>query len=130
MKHKILAMLMVAGAALLPVSSHAALTEDSFQARTTGDLLDMCSASPKDPLGHAAFHFCEGFGIGVFRVLQKVDAARKMRMFCMSDPMPTRSEALTAFIAWGKANPGQLDQAPEDGVAAFLSSQYPCPRKK
>ena len=130
MRRRFLAMLMVAGAAIYPVASHATLTEDSFQLRSTGDLLDLCSASPTDVLGHAGYHFCEGFGLGVFRVLQKVDAARKTRMFCMPEPMPTRSEALTAFVAWGKANPGQLDQAPEDGVAAFLMSQYPCPRKK
>ena len=130
MGRRILAMLVVAGIAIFPVASHANLTEDSFQLRSTGDLLDLCSASPNDPMGHAAFHVCEGFGVGVFRVLQKVDAARKTRMFCLPEPMPTRNEALAAFVAWGKANPGQLDQAPEDGVAAFLMNQYPCPRKK
>ena len=130
MQTKVLPTLMVACAAIWPLAGHAAVTEDTFQLRSTGDLLELCSITPQDRLGTAALNFCHGFGIGAFRVLQEVQSVRGLRMFCVPDPVPTRSDALTAFVAWGKANPGKLDLPPQDGVVAFLSSQYPCTSKK
>lgn len=116
--------------ATLPTIGHAAVTEDSFLVRTTSDLVDLCSASPSEPMGTAALNFCHGFGVGVYRTLQEVDAARRDHMFCMPNPAPTRTEALTAFIQWAKASPDQLSRQPQDGIAQFLSVQYPCGRKK
>lgn len=127
---KVFPTLMVACAAIWPLAGHAAVTEDTFQLRSTGDLLELCSSAPQDRLGTAALNFCEGFGIGAFRVLQEVQSVRGLKMFCMPNPMPTRNEALAAFVAWGKANPDKLDVAPQDGVMAFLSSQYSCTSKK
>ena len=130
MRSKVLPTLMLVGAAIWPLAGHAAVTEDTFQLRSTGDLLELCSVTPQDRLGTAALNFCHGFGTGVFRVLQELQSGRGPKMFCTPDPMPTRSDALTAFVAWGKANPGKLDLPPQDGVMAFLSSQYPCTSKK
>jgi Rap1a immunity proteins len=110
-------------------TGHAAVTEDTFLARSTGDLVDLCTAAQSDPLYTAAVNFCHGFGIGVFRVLQEVDSARPSRhMFCMPNPMPTRNEALASFVQWAKANQDQMAQPAHDGIAGFLSQQYPCPR--
>ncbi len=108
----------------------AAVTQDLFQVRSTGDLVDLCTAAPSDPMGTAALNFCHGFGVGAYRVLEELNRARKQPMFCMPDPMPTRNEAVASLIQWAKANPDQLNTAPQDGVAAFLSSQYPCQHKK
>ena len=130
MRYRILPMLWVACAAVWPLAGHAAVTEDTFQLRSTGDLLELCSATPGDQMGAAALNFCHGFGIGVFRVLQEVQSARGLKMFCMPDPMPTRNEALAAFVAWGKGNPDKLGMPPQDGVTAFLSTQYACTSKK
>ncbi|HTI84018.1 MAG TPA: Rap1a/Tai family immunity protein [Acetobacteraceae bacterium] len=130
MQTKVLSTIMVVCATFWPLAGHAAVTEDTFQLRSTGDLLELCSVAPQDRLGSAALHFCQGFGIGAFRVLQEIQSAQGLKMFCMPDRMPTRNEALAAFVAWGKANPGKLDTAPQDGVMDFLSSQYPCKNKK
>jgi len=108
----------------------AAVTEDTFQIRSTGDLVDLCATSPSDPMGTAALNFCQGFGVGVYRVLEEINRDRKTPMFCMPNPMPTRNEALASFVQWAKANPGQLGTPPQDGIAAFLASQYPCAQKK
>ena len=84
-----------------------------------------------DPLYTAAINFCHGFGVGVFRVLRAVDARKSSQpLFCLPNPMPTRNAALTAFIQWAKADPNRLTQPPEDGLAAFLSQQYPCDRNR
>ncbi len=130
MRINILPTLMLAFATIWPLAGHAAVTEDTFQLRTTGDLVELCSATPKDQMGTAALHFCEGFGIGVFRVLQEVQSVRGLKMFCVPDPMPTRNEAFAAFMAWAKANPDKMGMAPQDGVTEFLSTQYSCTSKK
>jgi hypothetical protein len=108
----------------------AAVTEDTFTLRSTGDLIDLCTAAPSDSMGTAALNFCHGFGVGVFRVLQEIESARKVHMFCMPDPMPTRNEALGSFVQWGKDNPAELNVPPQDGILAFLTKQYPCARRK
>lgn len=130
MRNKILPVILVASAAVWPLAGHAAVTEDTFQLHSTGDLLELCSATPQDQMGAAALNFCHGFSIGVFRVLQEMQSARGLKMFCMSDPMPTRNEALAAFVAWGKANPDKMGLAPQDGIMTFLSTQYSCTSKK
>jgi hypothetical protein len=127
MKHWFLA------AALCTVVSaatgHAAVTEDSFLVRNTGDLIDLCTAAQSDSLYTAASNFCHGFGVGVFRVLQEEDRARQSRhMFCLPNPGLTRNEALASFVQWAKANPNQMAQPAADGIAQFLTDQFPCPR--
>ena len=49
----------------------AAVTQDTFMVRSTGDLIELCTAAPTDPMGTAALNFCHGFGVGVYRVLEE-----------------------------------------------------------
>ena len=110
-------------------SAQAAITEDSFLVRNTGDLVELCSAAPSDAMYTAASNFCHGFAVGVFRVLQEQDMARKVNhLFCLPNPAPTRNEALASFVRWAKADAARTTQSPADGIAMFLSQQYPCPR--
>jgi hypothetical protein len=111
--------------------ARAAVSQDSFLLKDTGALVEICSADKSDPLYTAAINFCHGFGVGVFRVLRAVDARKSSQpLFCLPNPMPTRNAALTAFIQWAKADSNRLTQPPEDGLAAFLSQQYPCDRNR
>src|SRR5574340_10618 len=93
-------------AIVLPGQARAALSADNFQLRNTGDLVAVCSAAPTDPLATAATNFCQGFVVGVVRVLQEVDAARpKSRaMFCFPANPPTRSAGIATFIRWANAD--------------------------
>jgi hypothetical protein len=110
-------------------TSRAAVTEDSFLVRNTGDLIDLCSAVQSDPMFTAATNFCHGFAVGVFRVLHEEDRARRSRhLFCPPNPTPSRSEAIASFVQWAKTSPNQTAQPAADGIAAFLSQQFPCPR--
>jgi Rap1a immunity proteins len=110
-------------------TGRAAVTEDSFLIRSTGDLVDLCSAAQPDPLYTASINFCHGFGVGVFRVLEEQDMARRSRhMFCLPNPALTRNEALASFLQWAKANPNQMAQPAADGIAQFLIQTYPCQR--
>lgn len=117
------------GLCAMALPAYAAVTEESFQLRTTGDLVELCSASPSDPMGTAALNFCQGFGVGVYRVLQEAERARRSpHLFCVPGPGPTRNEAIASFVRWARANPDQMTRPPQDGVAAYLAAQYPCPR--
>jgi hypothetical protein len=110
-------------------TGRAALTEDNFLVHNTGDLIELCSAAQSDPLYTAASNFCHGFAVGVFRVLEEEDMARRSHhMFCLPNQAPTRAEGIASFVQWAKANPNQMAQPATDGVARFLSQQFPCPR--
>jgi hypothetical protein len=110
-------------------TGRAAVTEDSFLLRNTGDLIDLCTAAQSDPMFTAASNFCHGFAVGVYRVLEEQDMARRSHhMFCLPSPTPTRTEGIASFVQWAKANPNQMAQPPADGIARFLSQQFPCPR--
>jgi Rap1a immunity proteins len=120
-------------AVLFPAAGNAAITEDTFQLRTTGDLVELCSAAPSDPMGTAALNFCHGFALGVYRVLEETNAAseRTGKMFCMPDPpLPSRNQAINDFLQWAKATPAVMSQNPADGVTSYLASKYPCKRGK
>ncbi len=119
-----------AGLALLvPGTPHAA-TEANFGARTTGDLVELCVASPDGALGTAADNFCEGFVEGAVAVeLENMAAWRGRKLFCLPNPPPTRSEAVSQFVAWARAAPERLSQPSTDGLFQFLIEQYPCPQR-
>ena len=115
----------------LPGSSQAAVTEDNFLARTTGDLVALCSAERSDPLVAAAINFCHGFGVGVYQALSEQEAAhRTPQLFCMPDRQPTRNQVVADFVAWAKASPQRMSERPADGIARFLSERFPCPKSR
>lgn len=108
-------------------TARSAPVQDNFLMRNTGDLVALCAAPPSNPLYTAAVNFCQGFAVGVFRVLQEENSARgRGALFCMPDPAPTRTEAVAQFVAWAKQKPSRLAQPPADGIAAFLAHGYPC----
>jgi len=118
----------VAGLVLLaPVASYAA-TEANFSARTTSDLVDLCTAAPDNAIGTAALNFCEGFAQGAVLVeMQNQAAFRGPKLFCMPNPPPSRNDAVSEFVAWARSSPYRLAQSSTDGLFRFLSERYPCP---
>jgi hypothetical protein len=120
----------VLGVTALPTSGNAAVTEDQFLLRTTGDLVELCKATPSDTFYTAATNFCHGFSLGVYRVLEEESRAGSRRMFCMPDTAPHRTDAIAAFVQWADANPDQKNQLPTDGIATYLTKTYPCAHGK
>src|SRR5262249_42780541 len=117
---------------LLPATAGAAVTEADFQLRSTGDLVDLCTAAPSDPMGTAALNFCHGFVLGVYRVLEEENAAKRMvKLYCVPDgPMPTRNEAIADLVQWAKGNADAMAASPSDAIALYITKKYPCPRGK
>jgi hypothetical protein len=120
-------------ASLLPGAAGASVTEATFQQfNTTADLVELCTAAPTDPMATAALNFCQGFAVGVYRVLEQENAARRIgRLFCVPENAGTsRSAAIADFVQWAKATPGVMSERPADGFTHYLQTKYPCPRGK
>ena len=121
--------LAIAGAVAWLSSAQAGVTEDNFHAQTTSDMVAICSADPADPMYSAAINFCHGFAVGSYQVMREMMAAEpKLRLFCVTEPGPTRNELIAAFLTWVQAHPEQGMKVPVESVAAFLAERYPCPQ--
>jgi hypothetical protein len=116
----------LAGGGAWASGAQAAVTEDQFQMRSTGDLVALCSAEKADPYMTAAANFCHGFAVGVFQTLTAEQAARRNRQFCVTEPMPTRNEAIASYVTWAKADPARLTLRPADSILAYLIETQPC----
>jgi len=129
-KHLLAALAVCAALAAAP-PARAGVSEDNFVLRSTADLVSLCGAAPADPLYTAAQNFCQGFAIGVYRVLAEEQAAEpRLRNFCMPDPTPSRNDAMAAFLQWAQATPAAMTLPPADGVLDFLAARFPCPKGK
>jgi hypothetical protein len=127
MKRRLVA-LGACAALILPSAAGAAVTEENFHLRTTGDLIALCSAGASDPLAAAAVNFCHGFGVGVYQVLREEAAARPQtpQLFCVPQPTPSRNSIVAGFVQWARADPGVMAQPPVEGFVRYLARQYPC----
>ncbi|HXC15502.1 MAG TPA: Rap1a/Tai family immunity protein [Stellaceae bacterium] len=123
----------IAAAALLALAPSAALaaSEANFNANTTGDLVELCGATPDNGLGTAAVNFCEGYLQGAVTVeMLNMAAFRGRKLFCLPDPPPTRAATMSEFATWARAAPDRMAQSPTDGLFRFLSERYPCPSSR
>jgi Rap1a immunity proteins len=123
----------IAAAALLALAPSAALaaSEANFKANTTGDLVELCGATPDNGLGTAAVNFCEGYLQGAVTVeMLNMAAFRGRKLFCLPDPPPTRAATMSEFATWARAAPDRMAQSPTDGLFRFLSERYPCPSSR
>ena len=104
-----------------------AVTEADFAAKTTGDLVNLCAADPKEPMGTAALNFCHGFAQGaVSVVMEEAMASKRPKLFCFPNPSPPRTQTLNEFVTWARANPAHLNETPADGLFGFLRQRFPC----
>jgi hypothetical protein len=105
---------------MAPTSAFA-VTEADFGAKTTGDLVNLCAADPKEPMGTAALNFCHGFAQGAVSVEMEMQAAeRRQKLFCFPTPAPTRTATIAEFVTWARADPAHLTEPAADGLFRFL----------
>lgn len=120
--------LLGAAAASSPAS---AATPENFSLRSAADLVAICSVAPSDGASSAAAGFCHGFVVGVYRTLEVVQEARPAaRMFCPAGAMPSRTEAISAYVTWAGARSDQQSKTPQDSIAEYLAATYPCPAEE
>ena len=68
----------------------------NLQARTAGDLAELCGANPKEPQADAKINFCHGFAQGVITVELRRTEGKKA--FCFPSSPPSRSATMNEFV--------------------------------
>jgi hypothetical protein len=121
--------LLLAGALVAGTTPVSAATIENFRMKTAADLVDLCSTDPASEDYIAAIHFCQGFGVGAYQYyLAQAADDPSSQYVCLPNPPPSRNEAMAAFVAWGKAHPQYMGEAPVDAVFRYLGETYPCSR--
>jgi hypothetical protein len=112
---------------LVPGLAGAAVTDEDFEVRTTRNLLNLCAVSADDPRAKEAIQMCQGYLVGAYHYYLATNSGKdSMRLVCMPSPTPSRNEAVALFVAWAKANPKFMNEAPVDSEFRFLSEKWPC----
>jgi hypothetical protein len=104
-----------------------AVTEKDFEAETTQDIVNLCTASTDDPLYHQAVNFCHGYLVGAWDYYEAVSSGPKgIKFVCPPDPVPSRNDSFNRFIEWAKAHPQHMGESPVETEFRFLMEEWPC----
>ena len=125
MKSKVL--LMLVSALLFLPGWTGAVSEKDFEAQTTEQLLNLCTATPSDSLYQQAVNFCSGFLAGAYKYYEAAHSGPGAPKFvCFPNPPPSRSNAIAMFIEWAKARPQYWRESPVETEFRFLAEKWPC----
>ena len=125
MKRKMI-ILLIAAVVLSPGFA-GAVSEKDFEAQTTENMLNLCTAAPDDPLYNQAVNFCHGYLVGAYHYHEAQSTGPKgIKFVCMPDPMPSRNDAIAMFIEWVKAHPQYWKEPPVESEFRFLMQKWPC----
>ena len=112
---------------LVPALAGAAVTDEDFVLATTRNLVNLCSVSADDPRAKEAIQMCEGYMLGAYHYYLATNSGKNdMGLVCMPNPTPSRNDAVAMFVAWAKANPQYMKEAPVDSEFRFMSAKWPC----
>ncbi len=104
-----------------------AVDSADFKAKTTRNLVNLCSVTLGDDQYEAAMGFCLGFldaAQDYHRAITSGDLVKPIS--CPTGPV-TRQELVDIFLAWAKAHPDLLDgESPIHGVMRAASDKWPC----
>jgi len=104
-----------------------AVSEKDFEVQTTENIVNLCTASPDDPLYHQAINFCHGFLVGAYRYYEAAGSGPGgLKLVCLPDPRPSRNETIDMFIEWAKAHPQHWSEPPVESEFRFLMEKWPC----
>ena len=125
MKRKTIILLLVA--AILFPGSAGAVSEKDFEVQTTENIINLCTASPDDPLYHQAINFCHGYLVGAYRYYEAAGSGPAgLKLVCLPDPPPSRNDAFAMFVEWVKAHPQYLKEKAVETEFRFLMEKWPC----
>jgi hypothetical protein len=129
MKRKLLRFIAMLGI-LLPGLASSAVTEEDFVAKTTRNLINLCTASPQDVLYGEAINFCQGYLLGAYHYSIAAKSKEPDELFvCFPEPKPSRNEVIAQFIDWAQAHPEFMSDMPVETEFRFLAEKYPCKKQ-
>lgn len=118
---------LVLSAVFLSGSVNADVSPEDFVAKTTQDLINLCTASPQDSQYREAIHFCQGYLVGAYQYyVASYTNNPALQLVCFPEPKPTRNEAIQQFISWAQKHPEYMNETPVETEFRFLSETWPC----
>ena len=125
MKRRILVLMAVV--IFMVTSIDAAVTTEDFQAKTTQNIINLCSVRAIDPMAREAIHFCQGYLVGAYHYYMAMSAGPDSeRLVCFPKSDVSRDEAIAMFVEWAKAHPQFMSEAPVETEFRFLIEKWPC----
>lgn len=108
-------------------AANANVTDEDFVAQNTQNLLNLCTASPQDPLYREAIHFCHGYLVGAYHYYQAETAEKQeSKLFCPPVPKPSRNDTIAMFISWAQKHSQYMVETPVETEFRFLTEKWPC----
>lgn len=112
------------GAMLCLAAPAFAANEQAFQARTTAELVRLCSTPPSDPSYGQSLQFCHGFAAGALSYHRATRRPGATPDYC---GLPaSRQAAVDRFVAWAQANPQYDNENPANTLFRFLDANFAC----
>jgi len=107
----------------------APVTDGDFEVKTAQNLLNLCMVPVEDPRYREALHFCHGYQVGAYHYyLATLAGPNAKSLVCPPTPPPTRNDVISGFIAWARAHPQYLGEAPVETEFRYLTETWPCKR--
>ena len=104
-----------------------AVSEKDFEVQSTENIINLCTASPEDPLYQQAINFCHGFLVGAYHYHDATSRGPAgIQLVCMPDPRPSRNDTIDMFIDWAKAHSQHWSEPPVESEFRFLMETWPC----
>jgi hypothetical protein len=95
-----------------------------LQARTAGELADLCAANPRQALGDAKINYCHGYAQGAIQT--EIRRSEGKKAFCLPEPPPSRRATMDEFVEWVRASSDRRTPPGVEGLFQFLGERYPC----
>lgn len=111
---------------VLASGARAAVGDEDFQAKTTRNLINLCTVDESDPEAVAAVHFCHGFLVGAYRYHQASSGPGNPPLVCFPENPPSRDDAIEMFVQWALAHPQYMTERPVETEFRFLIETWPC----
>ena len=104
-----------------------AVSEKDFEAKTTEEMIKLCTVSPDDPLYHQAINFCHGYLVGAFDYYEATSMGPAgIKLVCLPDPRPSRNTSIDMFIEWANSHRQYWNEPPVETEFRFLMEKWPC----
>jgi len=117
---------LLTAAAIIALVPAAVAADVKYQVRDTADLVDVCDTGTRAPDITTALAFCHGFLTGSAHFYYAA-IPEQSRFACAPDPAPSRSDVMSAFVTWARANPQYMSEPAVESLFRYLAETYPCP---
>ena len=98
-----------------------------FNAKTTADLVELCSAPLDAMFYQASMAYCLGFIDAAHDYHSVITSGDLLRPIACPGPGVTRQEMIDVFLAWAAKNPGLLKgEGPIHGLMRAASDKWSC----